>query len=144
MLDTNVVLDWFVFRNPGVAPLVQAIESGRLHWLSCAEMQAELAHVLAHGSFGGRLVDAEQVLTSSRTHCTWAALSNGLPAHRLRCSDVSDQMFIDLALEHGADWLLTRDRALLRLARKVALRGLRIGPPEAWIADFDASVPGAP
>lgn len=142
MLDTNVVLDWFVFRNPGVAPLVQAIESGRLHWLSCTEMQAELGHVLAHGTFGGHLVDAERVLTSSRTHCTWAALPSGLPAHRLRCSDVSDQMFIDLALEYGADWLLTRDRALLKLARKAALRGLRIRPPEAWIAHPDATAPG--
>ena len=31
VLDTNVVLDWLVFRDARVAPLVSAVEAGGLH-----------------------------------------------------------------------------------------------------------------
>ena len=35
VLDTNVVLDWLVFRNPRTAPVARALESGAMRWLSC-------------------------------------------------------------------------------------------------------------
>lgn len=132
VLDTNVVLDWFVFHEPGVEPLAAAITAGELRWWSCRPMHDELAHVLRHGVPSRRGIDSEHVLTSSVALQTVAELQLALPLHRLRCSDPSDQMFIDLALQCGADWLFTRDRALLKLARKAALRGLKITPPERW------------
>ncbi|MCA0241831.1 MAG: PIN domain-containing protein [Proteobacteria bacterium] len=142
VLDTNVLLDLLVFRNPGVAGLSQAVQAGRLPWLGCAEMRGELAHVLRHAPLGGFAVDVEQALTFVDTHMQLALLPAPLPALRLRCSDPQDQMFVDLALHHGAAWLLTRDRALLKLARKAALRGLRICPPERWVDT--AAAPVAP
>lgn len=134
VLDTNVLLDLLVFRNPAVAALGQAVRAGRLRWLGCAEMRGELAHVLRHAPLGGFEADAEQALTFADTYMQPAALPPALPTLRLRCSDPQDQMFIDLALHHGAAWLLTRDRALLKLARKAAPRGLQICPPELWAA----------
>ena len=44
----------------------------------------------------------------------------------LRCTDADDQKFIDLALHFGAAALLSRDRAVLRLARRAATLGLSI------------------
>ena len=134
VLDTNVVLDAFVFGNTGVQPVIRAIESGVVRWLGCAQMRAELAHVLVHARLGDRQIDAEHVLTSWDALSQPAALEPILPTLRLRCTDASDQMFIDLALAQHARWLLTRDRALLKLARKAALLGLLIQPPEAWKA----------
>ena len=32
VLDTNVALDWLVFRSPGVANLAAAIEANELRW----------------------------------------------------------------------------------------------------------------
>ncbi len=132
VLDTNVVLDWFVFANPGMHAPADAIGNGQLRWLACAEMRAELAHVLAHAHLGGRTAAVEQVLTSFDALSMRQVLPARLPLQRLRCSDDSDQMFVDLALGHGARWLLTRDRALLKLARKARPLGLHIVPPEAW------------
>lgn len=132
VLDTNVVLDWFVFGNPGMQAPADAIGKGQLHWLACAEMRAELAHVLVHGHLGGRSALVEHVLTSYDSLSTSRMLPTLLSLQRPRCSDGSDQMFVDLALGHGARWLLTRDRALLKLARKTGPLGLRIVPPEAW------------
>jgi len=134
VLDTNVVLDWFVFGEAGVAPLAAAITGGTLRWWSCAPMHEELAHVLRHGAPSRRGIDVEHVLTSTSALHARVELAAPLPLHRLRCSDPSDQMFIDLALQSGAAWLFTRDRALLKLARKAAPRGLTIAPPERWPA----------
>ncbi len=41
-------------------------------------------------------------------------------------------MFLDLAHAAGARWLLSRDRAVLRLARRAAALGLVIAKPEDW------------
>jgi predicted nucleic acid-binding protein len=45
------------------------------------------------------------------------------------CRDPDDQKFLEAALNSRADFLLTKDRALLDLARRVA--PLRIMTPEA-------------
>jgi predicted nucleic acid-binding protein len=132
VLDTNVVLDWLVFDNVQVGALVASIELGTTTWLSCAEMRSELAHVLAHAHLSGIQIDAERALTSFDRLSRLEALPGGLSLQRIRCSDPSDQMFVDLALATRARWLLTRDRALLKLGRKVAPLGLLIRPPQCW------------
>jgi predicted nucleic acid-binding protein len=52
----------------------------------------------------------------------------------LRCTDPDDQMFVDLAHAAGARWLVSRDRAVLRLARRAAAFGIAITAPEGWSA----------
>lgn len=135
MLDTNVVLDWFVFDNPGVKPVARAIEGGTVAWLGCLQTRSELAHVLKHAELGGRRADAEQVLALTDRLVQIGSLPDALPLQRLRCTDPGDQMFIDLALCQRARWLLSRDRAVLKLARRAAQQGLLIMTPEAWGAN---------
>ena len=132
VLDTNVVLDWFVFDNPGMKPAARAIEGGLVHWLGCPQTRGELAHVLEPGELGGRHVDSERVLTRVDRLIRIASSPDVLPLQRLRCTDPGDQMFIDLALFRQARWLLSRDRAVLKLARRAARQGLQILTPEAW------------
>jgi predicted nucleic acid-binding protein len=50
----------------------------------------------------------------------------------LRCTDPDDQVFLDLSRAHHARWLVTRDRALLTLARRAAQVGLAIVAPRLW------------
>lgn len=131
VVDTNVALDWLVFRNPAVAPLFDRIAAGELRWLACDRMRDELAHVLSRG-IGGRHAtdDSDQLLA------TWSALPSLLPApvpgatQRLHCSDPDDQIFIDAAVVWQARWLVTRDRALLRLAKRARRLGVDVLPPE--------------
>jgi predicted nucleic acid-binding protein len=128
VLDTNVVLDWLVFRDPAVATLAQAVATGAMRWLATPAMRAELARMLAHASLARWRPDSGQALAvfdRCARHCATA------PPSRLRCSDADDQIFIDLALAERAGWLLTHDRALLRLARRARALGLRIAPPGA-------------
>ena len=50
----------------------------------------------------------------------------------LRCSDIDDQKFIDLAVAARAVALLSADRAVLRLARRASAWGLAITTVERW------------
>jgi predicted nucleic acid-binding protein len=50
-----------------------------------------------------------------------------------RCADPDDQKFLELALASGAECLLSKDKALLQLARRTAREGwFLILCPSAW------------
>ncbi|MDP3820409.1 MAG: PIN domain-containing protein [Burkholderiales bacterium] len=135
VLDTNVVLDWLLFANPQCAPLQQALTSAALRWVATAEMRDELTHVLRRGHLDRWQADLAQLGSQWDKYCVEVPVPP--PANhatRLRCTDVDDQKFIDLALACGARWLLSRDRAVLKLARKAQARGLTIQTPGAWAA----------
>lgn len=132
VLDTNVVLDWLVFRNAGVQGLAQAVEAGTVQWIGCSRMHDELVHVLTHVDLAGHAFNAEHVLTSVMKSMRRVPCPSALPLQRLRCTDPSDQVFIDLALHERARWLVTRDRALLKLARRAAPLGVQVVTPERW------------
>ena len=137
VLDTNVVLDWLVFRHPVCAGWTQLFAGGKVRWLASAAMRDELAHVLGRGVASSRAPDVPGLWA------VWERLSKPAEpvllsgaASRIRCTDADDQKFIDLALGHGARWLLSRDRAVLKVARRVRPLGLDVLTPEAWLAAF--------
>jgi predicted nucleic acid-binding protein len=131
IVDSNVALDLLVFGDPSCEPLRRALAAGRLRWLASAAMRDELSHVLVRG-FGPRWpLEPWQVLDrwDRLTEHAQAPLACALP-----CTDADDQKFIDLAVACGPSWLLTRDRALLRLARQARSHGVSVRPPGAWLA----------
>jgi predicted nucleic acid-binding protein len=131
VLDTNVVLDWLLFRDPVTAPIAVAIGAGRVRWIATAAMQDEFAHVLGRGLAAQRRLDAAGWQAAWRQHCALQAPAPPAPA-RLHCTDADDQKFIDLAHAARARWLVSRDRAVLKLGRRTAIDGLAIVTPRAW------------
>lgn len=134
VLDTNATLDWLVFADPRIQPVVDALEAGRLHWLASAAMRQELAHMLGHASLARWSPDTATALAHFDCLAQIRPCPPGHTQTRLRCSDPDDQVFIDLALAERANFLLTHDRALLKLARRAAPHGLRILRPADWTA----------
>lgn len=129
VLDTNVLLDWMVFRDPRVRALSHALEQGGMAWWATAAMRAEFSHMLGHRSLERWKPECERALACFDS---LAKMKDSSPPAPWRCSDPDDQCFVDLALDVDAGWLLTRDRALLKLARRAAGRGLIVVPPERW------------
>jgi len=139
VLDTNVVFDWLLFCNPDCDHLGAWLRSGQGRWLASPSMRAELAHVLGLGRLDKwRPREAALWATWDRLSVPADEPAPASPAARLRCTDADDQKFIDLALASGARWLLSRDRAVLKLARKARERGLTIQTPADWTANAKA------
>ena len=139
VLDTNVVLDWLWFDDPRLAMLAAEVRAGALGWLGTLAMRAELAAVLGRASLPVRPRSADEVLADYDRWCRpYPPPADAQATPALCCSDADDQKFIDLALTLAgpgrAAALLTRDRAVLRLARPARARGLWIGLPEHWCA----------
>lgn len=130
VIDTQVVMDWLVFRDPGVQVLADAIVGGRLRWLVAPEMRDELRHVLGRGVARRYAPDMALIEGSFDAHAE--AVPAAEPSPRLVCRDPDDQKFIDLALACEARWLISRDKALLTLAKRARPRGLLILPPRLW------------
>ncbi|MCW7541956.1 putative toxin-antitoxin system toxin component, PIN family [Aquabacterium sp. A7-Y] len=130
VLDTNVLLDWLVFRDPEVLHIADAVTSGRLCWIATHSMRDELERVLTYEWIAARQPDSLHIAAIWERY----AHTQEPPAPRapMRCGDPDDQKFIDLAVARGAQWLLTKDRELLKLAKRARLRGVAVLRPADW------------
>jgi len=98
-------------------------------------MKSEFDHVLARGLPARRPGPPDAVASAWSSAVTLVEMPPA-PAVQLRCSDPDDQKFIDLAMTRGSCHLVTRDKALLKLARRAAeRRGVRVCTPSAWNDD---------
>ena len=126
VLDTNIVLDVFVFPDPAAAPLRAALQAGELDWLASLPMREELARVLAYPKIVPRLafygLTADSVLGAFDKH---ARLVDAAAKASLTCSDPDDQQFIDLAVAHRAV-LLSKDRAVISMKKRLLAQGVRV------------------
>jgi putative PIN family toxin of toxin-antitoxin system len=120
VLDTNIVLDLFVFDDVAVRPLHDALRQSTVQWLATAAMRDELACVLAYPHLEARMASAsvtpDQVLGAFDAHAQVVAAA---ASTKIVCRDGDDQKFIDLAVAHGAT-LLSKDKQVLALRRKLA------------------------
>ena len=131
VLDTNVVLDWLVFDDPALKPVAAAIATGRLRWIATRPMLDELRLVLTRPGLERWQAQRERALAFVEgAGCLVEMPAAAAPAPV--CRDPSDQMFIDLALAWRARWLLSRDKALLRLARRAREAGTTVCTPAGW------------
>jgi len=138
VIDSQSLFDWMVFRNPVCSNWEAALAGQEWEWIFTFEMRAEFDFVAAKG-FGERwLVDPAAAAATWARHGRAVDIPAPLgAAGRLHCTDADDQKFIDLAIAARAHTLVTRDKALLKLARKALARhGLRVCRPEVWSAEL--------
>ncbi len=128
VLDTNIVLDLWVFDDARVAPLRAALQSGQLQWLATIAMRDELARVLAYPQIARSLLhhgcEAAQVLACFDA---LAQLHPVAPKAPVTCKDPDDQKFIDLAVAHPG-LLLSKDQAVLTMQKRMAALGVQVCP----------------
>jgi putative PIN family toxin of toxin-antitoxin system len=149
VLDSNVWIDILVFDDPHTRPIRAALESGALEALIDARCLAELTYVLDYPQFAKRGIDkAAAVATVTRltqlvgpTTPEPVPAQTATPAENVRplpkCKDRDDQKFLELAYAAKADWLVSKDRAVLKLARRIARDfGFQIAQPAPFVAAF--------
>ena len=133
VIDTNVCLDLFVFHDPRWNTLLADIESGALEVVTRHDCREEYNVVLHYPHLP--LTDDTRPRSAERFDALIKVVSPEPKLVRLPvCSDRDDQKFLEVARDSGAEILITKDKALLKLARKTAQAGLfRIMLPEAWV-----------
>ena len=123
ILDTNIVLDTFVFNDPAAKPLRQALETGTLRWIATAPMREELERVLAYPKIAKRLafyaLQAADVLAQFDARVQTVDVAAKAP---IICKDPDDQKFIDLAVAHKA-LVLSKDNAVLCMKKRLLALG---------------------
>ncbi len=121
VIDTNIVLDLFLFNDPRCTSLRVALDAQQLQWISTIEMRNELERVLDYAHLQPRMVfyttskaqvlaafDAQALLQDTAACCVYL------------CKDADDQKFIDLAAAHHS-LLLSKDKAVLCMRKRLAL-----------------------
>lgn len=122
VLDTNIWLDWLVFKDLSLLHLKKVVSEGRAEIFIDAPCEAELQRVLAYDFARHTLDAAAQVACLAECRGIVKSIETEAPeAERKllpRCADPDDQKFLELALAARADVLITKDHKLLELARR--------------------------
>lgn len=141
ILDTNVCLDLFVFHDPRWTRLLAALEEGTVRAVTRADCRDEYRIVLHYAHLP--LDDKTRPLAAARFDALITVIDPPVSGVRLPvCTDRDDQKFLELARDAAVDTLITKDKALLKLARKTEKAGMfKIMLPEAWVKASGAAVP---
>jgi putative PIN family toxin of toxin-antitoxin system len=123
VLDTNIWLDWLVFKDQSLLYLKNEFAEKRAEIFIDAACEAELERVLAYDLARHTLDAAAQA--ACLAECRRIVQRVDVPAPEAerkllpRCADPDDQKFLELALAARADCLVTKDHKLLELARRI-------------------------
>ena len=128
VIDTNIVLDLWLFEDPATIPLRAALQSGAISHLATASMRGELARVSTYPHLMKRMaksnIQASDVLNRFDKYLLAAE-----PADKAACTckDPDDQKFIDLAVAHAVP-LLSKDKAILCMKKRLLQSGVVLNP----------------
>lgn len=144
VIDTNVWLDLLVYRDPGSETLMQDLRRRAWQAVSRPDCREEWLRVLHYPQFR---VDAQQyreVVDAYDALCLALPQPPGPDAAGLPiCRDPDDQKFLQLAQQSAARALVSKDRALLKLARRTRRAGqFAILPPRDWPVQTAAVISG--
>ena len=127
VLDTNIVLDLWLYKDAATPALLEALESKSVQWLATQVMRDELERVLAYTHIVSRLafsqLKAQDILNQFDAH---AQLMPVAPKCQFVCKDGDDQKFIDLAAQHQTQ-LISKDKAVLTMRNRMARLGVAVG-----------------
>jgi putative PIN family toxin of toxin-antitoxin system len=125
VLDTNIVLDWLVFDNAFMNALRDGVRDGHVVVITYQAAIDELQRVLGYTVLELPAAKQVAVLAEYRARSELASMPSGFSTDELllppgfpRCRDRDDQHFLALAFHTNADALVSRDKAVLKLAKR--------------------------
>lgn len=130
VLDTNVLVDAWVFHCAVAHSVLQQARCQGSPCLATDATRSELERVLTYVHLQARM--ASQGQTAEDVLAQFDACMTRVPAaprSQPICRDADDQKFVDLAVQHQAT-LVSQDKDVLRLAKRLALRGVAVWQPQ--------------
>jgi len=125
VLDTNILLDIFVFNDERAIDLKQAILEQSIRVVASQKTLEEFADVLSRPLF--KLDEATQLAIFAQ----WKSIAqqeddSDLAPAPWKCQDEDDQIFLDLAYQLRPAILISKDNALLQIAGRAAPENILI------------------
>ncbi|CAM3790055.1 putative toxin-antitoxin system toxin component, PIN family [Polynucleobacter brandtiae] len=125
VLDTNVLLDIFVFEDTRAANLKQALLSFSIRAIASQKTLEEFADVISRPLF--KLTGSQQQSFMNQ----WQSIAEQqddtfLAIAPWHCEDPDDQIFLNLAHQFRPSILISKDKALLKLASHALKDGIII------------------
>ncbi len=125
VLDTNILLDIFVFDDEQAINLKQAIVNGTIPVVASQKTLFEFADVISRPLF--KLDEVTQAAILAQ----WQSIAqqyddSDLATAPWRCQDPDDQIFLDLAYQFRPAILISKDNALLHIASRAAQEDILI------------------
>lgn len=120
VLDTNVCLDLFVFRDARCHALAQILERREVKAVTRNDCREEWLRVLAYPVFS--LNESVRQKYVAEYDSFFSFHDSGIKSHATLpvCKDPDDQKFLELAQTARAKFIVTKDKALLRLSAKTS------------------------
>ncbi|WP_289162864.1 putative toxin-antitoxin system toxin component, PIN family [uncultured Parasutterella sp.] len=134
IFDTNLLLDFFVFRDKTTAPLWEAACAGQFRTVTTQEAIDEFRDVLTRPAFNLTQKAQEEALKDFLSVAENVAVTTEAQA---RCRDPLDQKFIDLAVSEAPAVLITKDKLVLRCAKRIKKTGSVICSPSTALLNPD-------
>ena len=134
VLDTNVCLDLFVFKDPRWEHILSGLQNKELNAITREDCRDEWLAVLNYEHLPINDDNRAQIVSSFDKYIF--VEKNPSKEFKLpTCSDKDDQKFLETCRDSEAEVLITKDKALLKLARKVQNMNLFIiETPEKFVA----------
>lgn len=124
ILDTNICLDLFVFHDSRCMELMQILKSRTAIALTRSDCRDEWLRVLMYPSLSLDNTVREKCTAEFDEMIVCTDIEKGDYTFLPVCHDQDDQKFLELAYDAKAAFLVTKDKALLKLAGKTRKRHL--------------------
>ena len=125
VLDTNILLDIFVFNDERAVDLKQAILEQSIQVVASQKTLEELTDVLSRPLFKLDEESQAAILVQWKSIAHQVDDSNLAPAP-WKCQDADDQIFLDLAYQLRPAILISKDNAVLQIASRAAPKNILI------------------
>jgi len=117
VLDTNIILDLFYFKDKSVVYLYECLKTEQVQAFTCELIWAEFTEVLTRKPFNQSKSEIDLIRSSYQHLLTWQAPQRNNAG--IKCRDLDDQIFIELSVEIAPCSLITKDKDLLVLQKKL-------------------------
>ncbi|MBU3558671.1 putative toxin-antitoxin system toxin component, PIN family [Polynucleobacter sp. Nonnen-W13] len=125
VLDTNILLDIFVFNDERALQLKEALFDKTTQFLASQKTIEEFADVISRPLFKLDKQTQTALLTQWQSIAEQRDDSN-LASAPWQCQDPDDQIFLDLAYQLRPTILISKDNAVLQIAHKAASENILI------------------
>ena len=125
VLDTNVILDLLVFKDPSTEPIRLLLDANQVDAVRTPASMAELIDVIGRPTF--KLSQADQEIVVQAWESSSRLIEDtAIESAPFTCRDLDDQVFINMAYSLRPALLLSKDLRVLELHKIAKHYGVEI------------------